>query len=95
MHFDRRTLLQRLGRLVISPGLEPAQQAARIHSIERDIVLPIKVLVILTLFYYFFFSNWIDQPNTPREVAFETMRRWFLIYVGANLAVGAASVAVR
>ena len=55
MKFDGRQFLQKAGRLLISPGLEPALQAERIRAFEKDIVLPIKALVAAILVYYFYF----------------------------------------
>ena len=89
LQIDRRKIWQRLNRLLVSPGLEPAIQAERIHSIERDVVLPIKLLIIGTLVYYFFFSRWLDEPKYLREVALDFIRRGFLIYIFVN-AVAAA-----
>ncbi len=86
--------LKKLARLVVSPGLEPAMQAARIQTFQRDIILPIKFLLILTLVYYFYFSNWIDQPHLNREVALDTARHFFLFYVLATIASGAIFLAV-
>lgn len=95
MRFDSRKIYQKLNRLIISPGLEPAQQSARIHAIERDIVLPIKALIILTVLYYFYFSNWLDQVHSTREVAFETIRKGILSYTAINIVVGAIFIYVR
>ena len=91
MKFPGQQLLQKLNRVLGPPGLEPLQQAARIHRVQRDIILPIKLLLVVTLLYYFYFSNWLDpggQVRTSREVALDTIRRLFLIYVGVNIAVG-------
>src|SRR3954463_3870812 len=95
MRSKARQALKRFGRLVISPGLEPAVQGARIQSFQRDIILPIKGLLILTLVYYFYFSNWIDQANSTREVALDTTRHFFLFYVLATIVIGAVFMAVR
>ncbi len=95
MKFAARQALKKFARLVVSPGLEPAQQASRIQSFQRDIVFPIKALLILTLIYYFYFSHWIDQTNSNREVALETTSRFFLFYLLAHIAVGAVFMAVR
>lgn len=95
MNFSARQALKKLTRLVIPPGLEPALRASRIQAFQRDIVLPVKVLLILTLVYYFYFSNWIDQANSYREVALETASRFFLFFVLANIAAGAVFLVVR
>ena len=95
MIFHARQALNKLARLVVSPGLEPALQASRIQTFQRDIILPIKGLLILTLIYYFYFSNWIDEANSTREVALDTARHFFLFYVLATIVVGAVFIAVR
>jgi signal transduction histidine kinase len=81
--------------LVVTPGVEPALQASRIQTFQRDIILPIKSLLIATLVYYFYFSNWIDQTNSTREVALDTSRHFFLFYVLATIAAGAGFIAIR
>src|SRR5689334_6376076 len=95
MKFDGQKFSQKLGRLLVSPGLEPALQSARIHAIERDIVLPIKTLICLTLTYYFYFARWIEKPKYMREVAFDTIGRWFLVYILVNLIVGVVFIRLK
>ena len=81
--------------LVVSPGIEPAIQAARIHSFQRDIILPIKGLLILALVYYFYFSNWIDEPRLNREFALKSIFGLFLFYVLATIATGSVLIFLR
>lgn len=95
MNFFAQPAFKRLARLVVTPGVEPALQASRIQAFQRDIILPIKSLLIATLVYYFYFSNWIDQTNSTREVALDTSRHFFLFYVLATIAAGAGFIAVR
>ena len=45
--------LQKLTRLLAAPVVEPSQRAARILSVERVFVLPLRVLIIAFLGYYF------------------------------------------
>jgi signal transduction histidine kinase len=54
--------LQKLTRLLAAPVVEPSQRAARIQTVERDIVLPLRVLIIAILGYYFYFSGWFNTP---------------------------------
>ncbi len=71
----------------LTPDAE--QQAARIWTMERNIALPVKVMVICVLIYYMFFSNWFDEMTLmPRQFALEVVRRFFLFYVAVNVAVG-------
>jgi signal transduction histidine kinase len=55
--------IQKLTRLLAAPVIEPSQRAARIQAVERDIVLPLRVVTITILGYYFFFSGWFDTPG--------------------------------
>ncbi len=81
--------------------IEPdsADARARIRYMERNVGLPVRALVIALLFYYLFFSNWFEDPKLggemaidvpPREILLDLLRRFFLIYVVAN--VGFASL---
>jgi signal transduction histidine kinase len=61
-----------LTRLLAAPVIEPSQRAARIQTVERDIVLPLRLLIIAILGYYFFFSGWLNAPavdSTPLKNA--------------------------
>ena len=95
MIFDGRKFLQKAGQFVFTPGLDPGQRASLIHTFERDIILPIKALTILTLVYYLYFSDWFGALSTPRTVAFETIQRYFVIYVVLNALVGSLFIFVR
>jgi serine/threonine protein kinase len=59
--------VQKLARLLTAPGIEPGRRAALIQTVERDIVLPLRVLMILILGYYFFFSGWLDISGPDRS----------------------------
>ena len=95
LNIDRRKLWQKLSRLLVSPGLEPVIQASRIHGIERDIILPVKLLIIATLVYYFYFSRWLDEPQYLREVVLEYIRKGFIIYVVLNAVVAAIFIRAK
>ena len=62
------------------------QQATRIRTVERHIILPVKGAIMLLLVVYLFFSNWFDEVYTYREAVLLTVRLFFLIYVVINLA---------
>jgi signal transduction histidine kinase len=63
-HFADVGTIQKLTRLLAAPVIEPSQRAARIQAVEKDIVLPLRLLIIAILGYYFFFSGWLDIPVT-------------------------------
>ena len=50
--------IQKLTRLLAAPTIEPSQRAARIQAVEKDIVLPLRAVIIGILAYYFFFAGW-------------------------------------
>jgi signal transduction histidine kinase len=56
--------IQKLTRLLAAPVIEPSQRAARIQAVERDIVFPLRLLIIAILGYYVFFAHWLDTPGT-------------------------------
>ncbi len=55
--------VQKLTRLLAAPVIEPSQRAARIQTVEKDIVLPLRVLLVAILGSYFFFSGWLNTPG--------------------------------
>jgi signal transduction histidine kinase len=61
-----RGAIQKLTRLLAAPTIEPSQRAARIQAVEKDIVLPLRALIIGILVYYFFFSGWFVTEDTGR-----------------------------
>jgi signal transduction histidine kinase len=84
-----------------TPDLQ--QHAARIRYMERNVALPVKGAVCLVLCYYLFFSNWFERvtgvrqgtmETLPQEVALETFRRFFLIYVVLNAGVASLLIAM-
>ncbi len=73
--------IQKVTRLLVAPTLEPSQRAARIQAVEKDIVLPIKILLIIIIAYKL---NWEDVPGTARAAALHWIRAGFWVYVAAN-----------
>ena len=86
---------QKLSRLLVAPTLEPSQRAARIQSVEKDVILPLRLLLIAVLGYFFFLSDWFDLPNQPRGLGLALLRDYFWFYLLANMAAGAAFIWVR
>jgi signal transduction histidine kinase len=81
------TVWQRLrwvwSRVLAMPQTEPAEQAARILAVQRNIVLPARLAVTVVVFYYLFYAHWLDQPVAadPREVVLETLQKFFIFYI--------------
>ncbi len=105
-HWFRWRTLKELGQLLATSEPEPGEQAERIWHIERNIGLAVKGVLIALLFYYLFFSNWVDVVTradeatstqlvalqTTQQVVLETVQRFFLIYAVFN--IGAAFLLV-
>src|SRR6478609_1095029 len=103
MRFFRWETLRSLPDLLKLQSPDTQQHAARIRYMERNVALPVKAAVILVLCYYLFFSNWFERvtgvrtgtfETLPQEVALETFRRFFLIYVVLNAGVASLLIAM-
>ncbi len=84
-------LFPKLSRFFVTPGLEPALRAERILRSERNIVFPIKGLLVLITLYYFYFSHWLDEPGnsfvlSSHEAAL-VIRGIFFGYMAVNFGV--------
>jgi signal transduction histidine kinase len=75
---------------------DPGSEQWRIFRFERDIVLIVKAVLLVILFYYLFLTNWMeDPPIANQEVFRETARRMaqrvvqysFLFYTAINIAL--------
>lgn len=84
---EKSSTINKLAQLLAAPTVDPSQRASRIRTVETDIVLPIKGLIIIILTYYFFFSDWYDKTGA-REWILAIIRDFFLVYVLANAAAG-------
>jgi signal transduction histidine kinase len=65
--------IQKLTRLLAAPTIEPSQRAARIQAVEKDIVLPLRVLIIGILAYYFFFAGWFYTAGAAKLANLDTI----------------------
>src|SRR5580765_6838714 len=81
--------LKRLSALLAVTRTEPAQRERRIVAFQRNIILPIRLLVIACVYYYLYFSPWQAEVTTTYGVVFETMRN---IFAGYSLAIVVATV---
>jgi signal transduction histidine kinase len=84
--------LQKL-RALLEETSPPAEQvAAKLRAMEREVILPVKVVFILILIYNLYFSSWFEDIALPQTVAQQTIERFFLIYLLLNGAVGSVLV---
>lgn len=87
--------LKRLPRLLTAPRGEPVEYDQRILALQRDVVLPAKLVVIGVVFYNLYFSQWVGGLATSYGVVLETIRDFFGSYVLFNLLVGVSFFVVR
>ena len=78
--------LRWLPRFLAVPVPEPAQQASRILTIQRNIILPAKMMVTVVVLYYLFYSRWLDSLSDARALVLETLQRYFIFYIVFNAA---------
>ncbi len=80
-YFPSWQRLKWASRVLAMPEPEPTQQAARILAMQRNIVLPTRLMVTGVVLYYLYYSHWLDEVATPREVVLETLQRFFILYI--------------
>ena len=65
------------------------EMAVRLQAVERDIVLPVKAVVIGVLLYNLYHTRWFEDASIPSSVAQSIFERFFLIYLAVNAVVAA------
>src|SRR5947199_10767552 len=93
---NRWQAFHKLRELLEETAPEPEQMLSRLLTIERDIILPIKAVVVgLLLYSGLFFPHLFVDVTTPRSVAQEVIHRFFLFYLALNVAVALVLVVSR
>lgn len=87
--------LKQLPRLLAAPPPEPVQRQRRILMLQRDVVMPAKLVVIGVVFYYLYYSRWVDVTVDTYGVVLKTMQQFFSVYLFFNLTVAVAFFVVR
>lgn len=85
--FFQWSIFRQLRELLEETAPSSAEMALRLQSVERDIILPVKAVIIGILFYNLFFAPWFDDFSLPQSVAQVFVERFFLIYLVLNVAV--------
>lgn len=76
----------------------------RLYRFERDIILVVKAVVLLILFYYLFWTNWMEEPPLVHREAFgesawrvaqRVVQYAFLLYTAVNVATGFLLIGMR
>lgn len=76
------------------PAPESSQLLQRITAMERDIILPIKAAAIVMLLY-FFLKPWTAAAVNALDVADESAKSFFWVYVAVNAVVAVLLLAIR
>lgn len=66
---------------------EPAAGVRRMLFLERDIMLPIKAIVILMLLYFFYTSYWLGVVTTTEDGVIQFAQRAVWLYTSLSLAM--------
>jgi signal transduction histidine kinase len=61
---------------------------SRVRFIERNIGLPVKLVLLVVLGNFLFFTRWFYDLTPPREDALEMVRTFFLIYTALSVGAG-------
>lgn len=83
----RRALFLRLPGWLAKVPTDVAQEEARVRTVERDLGLPVRAVLLGVLLWYFYFSPWFEQAELFKEGFLEIARAFFLVY--ALLSIGA------
>lgn len=104
MSFPRKSF-ERLRELLRPLPPDPADELFRLRSVERDVILPIKVLYLAVLVYYFYFTAWswgtpafwpgLLDKMTALEITENFTVKSFAFYLAANLALAVYLVRTR
>lgn len=91
MKFIRPHLFEKIGRLtelLKPPPVDLAERAYRLQIMERNVIMPVKLVFICILVYYFYFSPWFGEAAISKQVALSIVELFFSVYLLLNLSVG-------
>ncbi len=87
MNLFQRQRLKRISTLLEVPAPDSQQFIRRIKVLERDMFLPVKLLVVCGLIYFLYFTRWLDVGGNALDIAIQNVKQFILIYGLFNLAV--------
>ena len=87
MNSHRWQRFKRLSALLSTPATDTVYQASRLRFMERDIGLPVKLVVWLLLYYYLFVSTWFEGLSEVGDLTLKTVHQFFLGYLVINIGV--------
>lgn len=87
MKILRWETIQKLRELFQELAPSADQMALRLLMVERDVILPVKGVLVVILFTSFYFPGWLLDESIPLRVPVITVQRFFLLYLVFNLGV--------
>jgi signal transduction histidine kinase len=87
--------LKRLPAVLVAPRPEPAEHAQRIVTLQRNIILPARLLVVTIVLYHLYTSPWLSEISDTYGVVFETIEKVFTAYALFVVGVTALFYVVR
>ncbi len=70
------------------PAIEPSRQIQRILAVERDVVLPVKLILVVFLFFAVFHADWfvvLTVPMMTSQFVRIVLNSYFVAYIGFSL----------
>lgn len=83
-----RQSLARLGWLADIEKPDEAVFLKRVRFVEREVTLPVRIVLLPLLLYYLFYAHWFVNLTQPREDALSGLRNFFLAYLALNVGTG-------
>ena len=79
------------------PLADPISHAARIFKAHRNFVLPAKLVILVIVLYYIFFSEWIAQVSEDQAAALDSLQHvthlslqeWAMLFLLLNVGFAA------
>jgi len=95
MKSSRWQWLKRVPALLEIPAPDPPRLLRRIEIMERDIMLPLKVVFIAIIFHSFNYRPWMVQISSALDVTVETVQLIFGFYILASVLLAVPILNVR
>ncbi len=91
-----RRFYEQVLRLLEIPAPEAPQWIKRITVMERNIMLPTKVVGIVILYFFSFANaNWVNAVHNDFDLEVEVVESFFWVYVGVNVVVACLLLALN
>src|SRR5688572_4541641 len=72
-----------------------AEMASRLKAVERDVILPVKAVLIGILLISLYHSRWFGEATVAPSIARAVFERFFMVYLVANLGMAALLILHR